>query len=131
MKTLIQITIATLLTWTAVAEDIHTIADVNGSQHLPAADFVVVIEKNTASIYNAGGWGEPLAVGKTPKMPADKNGLRAFTLGLLVQAVNDKSIWVIIDDHYKPSKAGAYYKAYIKRVSPEDVWGRLPWPRRG
>jgi hypothetical protein len=124
MKTLIQITIATLLTLTAIADDVVTIADKNGSQHLPAADFVVIIEKNTASVYDAVKWGKPLVVGKMQDRPADKKGMRSFTLALLVQAAtaNDDSIWLIIDDQYTPAK----YKASIKRVSPKDVTPVVP-----
>jgi hypothetical protein len=67
-------------------------------------NYVVIIEKNTASVYDAVKWGKPLAVGKMQDMPADKNGMRSFTLAFVVQAANDDSIWLIIDDQYRPAK---------------------------
>jgi hypothetical protein len=126
MKTLIQIIIATLLTLTAVAGDVVTIADAKGSQNLPAADYAVIIEKNTINIYDAHKPDKPAVIGKLQDKdkPLSKNAMRSFTLALLVQATvpPDDSIWLIIDDQYTPAR----YTAIIKRASSKDVTAVIP-----
>jgi hypothetical protein len=126
MRILIQPTIAMLLTLTAVADDIHTIAE-SGQAHLPAADFVVKIEKNTLSVYDTEQWDEPIAKAATSLRAADqKNIIRQETLNLMLEVAahyhhKDWMFVLIQDEYYMPLSAGLYYKAYIKLFTPKDV----------
>ena len=124
MKTLIQIVIAALLTLTALADDIRTMAEYGNMKPLPAADYVMVIEKQDEDtnivVYRADDWSQAVAGGRISPdtVPITKDEMRATTLDFILKVAahyNDgKAMFSIITDEVTPSK----YKAYIQRLPP-------------
>ena len=117
MKKLVSTIVATLLTLTALAEDVRTFEEMNDEgRPLPPADYTVTIENNEATICDSAM--EVLGVAKSKqKIPIDLNGLRSFTLGLMTHVMADDGIYLIIGDEFE----AWYYKADIKRVSPDEI----------
>jgi hypothetical protein len=110
-----------LVALSALADGIHTSAE-RGQLPLPVADRVVIIGQNTASVYSAGNkWIEPIAIGRMPVMPTDKQRMRTATLEFILQVAagldDGSAMFLIITDEFTPLE----YKAYIKRLEPGDL----------